>query len=123
MNALGDIVDSNGNIVAGAYKDGFLNIVESMKTADEAKGLAGANTTIGVLATNARLTKVQANKLASVCHDALAVSIRPCHSMYDGDTYFAMSTGEQEMDFTRLCALAVDVVSKSIENAVRQADD
>ncbi|MEX1376476.1 MAG: P1 family peptidase [Eubacteriales bacterium] len=123
VNALGDVVDEKGSIIAGAYKDGFLNIRESMKSAGETHGIKGANTTIGVLATNAKLTKVQANKLASVCQDGLAMSIRPCHTMYDGDTYFAMSTGDVEMDFTRLCSLAAECVSKSIENAVRAAND
>ena len=82
-------------------------------------GIKGANTTIGVLATNAKLTKVQANKLASICQDGIAVSIRPSHTMFDGDTYFALSTGEKDMDFTRLCTVAAMCVSKSIENAVR----
>ena len=123
VNALGDVVNKKGDIIAGAYKGGFLNIAESMRHAGETHGIKGANTTIGVLATNARLTKVQANKLASICQDGLAVSIRPCHTMYDGDTYFAMSTGDVEMDFTRLCALAAECVSMSIENAVRAAND
>jgi len=123
VNALGDIVDSTGKIIAGAYNDGYMNIVKSAMGNNEIHGIKGANTTIGVLATNAKLTKVQANKLASVCHDGLAISIRPSHTMYDGDTYFAISTDEIEMDFTRLCTLAADCVSKSIENAVRADND
>ncbi len=120
VNALGDIVDENGEIIAGAKDKGeFLDICKTSLNQSRLSGIKGANTTIGVLATNAKMTKVQANKLASVCQDGLAVSIRPSHTMFDGDTYFAMSTNEAEMDFTRLCTLAVGCVSKSIENAVR----
>ena len=118
VNALGDIVDGYGKIIAGAYEGGFMNICKSALKSPDIHGIKGANTTIGVLATNAKLTKVQANKLASVCQDGLAISIRPSHTMYDGDTYFAMSTNEKDMDFTRLCTLAAGCVSKSIENAV-----
>jgi len=123
VNALGDVVDSGGDIIAGAYNDRFMDICKSSLGEQKIHGIKGANTTIGVLATNAKLTKVQANKLASVCHDGLAISIRPSHTMYDGDTYFAMSTNEKEIDFTRLCTVAVSCVSKSIENAVRANDD
>lgn len=123
VNALGDIVDSTGKIIAGAYDRGFLNICESALKGGEIQGIKGANTTIGVLATNACLTKVQANKLASICQDGLAISIRPSHTMYDGDTYFAISTNKVDVDFTRLCTLAATCVSRSIENAVRHTND
>jgi len=119
VNALGDILDEKGEIIAGAYNDGFMNICQSSLGKARIHGIKGANTTIGVLATNAKLTKVQANKLASICQDGIAVSIRPSHTMFDGDTYFALSTGEKDMDFTRLCTVAAMCVSKSIENAVR----
>lgn len=123
VNALGDVVDCHGEIIAGAYNDGFMDICKSSLGKQKMHGINGANTTIGVLATNAKLTKVQANKLASVCQDGLAISIRPSHTMYDGDTYFAMSTNQKEFDFTRLCTIAVSCVSKSIENAVRAHND
>lgn len=123
VNAVGDIVNGKGDIVAGAYKDGFMDICKSSLGQTKIHGIAGANTTIGVLATNAKLTKVQANKLAAICQDGIAISIRPSHTMYDGDTYFAMSTNEKNMDFTRLCTLAASCVSMSIENAVGARDD
>ena len=123
VNALGDIVNDRGEIIAGAYNNGFMDICKSSLGNQTIHGIKGANTTIGVLATNAKLTKVQANKLASVCHDGLAISIRPSHTMYDGDTYFAMSTNQKDIDFTRLCTVAVSCVSKSIENAVRAHND
>jgi L-aminopeptidase/D-esterase-like protein len=58
---------------------------------------ASLNTTIGVVATSARLTKAEATKLAGVAHDGLARAIRPAHSMFDGDTVFALATGEHEL--------------------------
>ena len=120
VNALGDIVNEKTEIIAGAHNGKeFLDICATSIRESQIAGIKGANTTIGVLATNAKLTKVQANKLASICQDGLAVSIRPSHTMYDGDTYFAMGTNEKDMDFTRLCTLAAGCVSKSIENAVR----
>ncbi len=57
----------------------------------------GTNTTIGVIATNARLTKSQTTKIAQMAHDGLARSIRPCHTMFDGDTLFCMATGERQL--------------------------
>ena len=59
---------------------------------------APLNTTIGVVATSATLTKAECRKMASVAHDGLARAIRPVHSMFDGDTIFALATGEHEID-------------------------
>ncbi len=118
MNAVGDIVESNGDIVRGAYNNGFMDISKSIIGMDKTFGLTGGNTTIGVLAVNAKLTKPQANKLASICHDALAVAIRPSHTINDGDTYFVLATGEMDVDFTVLSTMAVECVRRSIINAV-----
>ena len=67
------------------------------------------NTTIGVVATNARLTKEQAHKLASISHNGLALAIRPVHTMVDGDTMFALSTGEKDGDMLTIGCAAVKV--------------
>ena len=78
-----------------------------MRQAPDAGALpAGESTTIGVVATNAALTKEQANKLASVAHDGIALAVRPAHTMSDGDTMFALATGAHEghADFDRICA-------------------
>ena len=84
---------------------------------------AGQNTTIGVVATNAKLTKSQANKLADVSHDGLAMAVRPAHLMSDGDTMFALATGDQdgEANMNRLCAAAALCTSRAIVRAVRKA--
>lgn len=81
------------------------------------------NTTISCLVTNAKLTKAQANKLASILHDGFARAIKPVHSSLDGDTVFVMSTGECEVNFDAFAALAADMVQYSIIDAVMSAKD
>ena len=83
---------------------------------------AFGNTTIGVVATNARLTREEANKLASMAHDGLAMTIRPVHTSLDGDTFFAMSTGERECELLPVLVAGVRAVSAAILDAVRSAE-
>ena len=80
----------------------------------------GTNTTIGVIAVDARLTKEQANRLADIAHDGLARTIRPVHTQMDGDTMFALATGriDNEVNFVKLCAVAVEVTARAICNAI-----
>ncbi|NLN41846.1 MAG: P1 family peptidase, partial [Clostridiales bacterium] len=89
VNAFGDVVDfNNGNITAGARdpKTGnFINTCDYLMSANKHETSFSGNTTIGVIATNAKLTKEQANKLATISHDGLALAIRPVHTMVDGD--------------------------------------
>ena len=80
------------------------------------------NTTISCLITNAKLTKVQANKLASILHDAYARAIKPVHSSLDGDTIFVMTTGKVEADFDSLAALSTDILQYAIINSARNAE-
>ena len=84
---------------------------------------AGGNTTIGVVATNARLDVERANKLAQVAHDGLALAVRPAHTMSDGDTMFALATARYEgpADVNRLCAAAALSVGRAIARGVREA--
>jgi L-aminopeptidase/D-esterase-like protein len=84
---------------------------------------AGMATTIGIVATDAQLTKAQANKLASTAHDGLARSINPVHTQTDGDTLFALATGGSGLpgNLTVLGALAADVTALAVLNAVRAA--
>ena len=82
----------------------------------------GQNTTIGVVATNARLTKAQATKVAQMAHDGLARAIYPAHTMGDGDVVFALATGAIENDeVSRIGALAADAMVEAILRAVRAA--
>ena len=120
VNALGDIVDHRtGKIIAGA-KDNrgeFLDTVGCILSGNFARLLYG-NTTIGCVITNAKLDKVQANKLAAIAHNGYAQSIRPVHTDHDGDTVFALSAGEAECEFAMLEVMAVEAVSRAITSAV-----
>lgn len=98
VNAFGDVVDPDtGNVLAGTRKPvvgGFVNTVKRMQ-GDLGQTILGlANTTLAVVATNAYLTKEAANKVAQMAHDGLARSIRPVHTMFDGDTVFVLATGK-----------------------------
>ncbi|HEX7005074.1 MAG TPA: P1 family peptidase [Trueperaceae bacterium] len=87
--------------------------------------LAGRNTTIGVVATSAILDKAQARKLAQVAHDGLARSIRPAHTLFDGDTIFALATGGHQIsvptELARLGAIVADVFSRAVVHAMLAA--
>ena len=84
----------------------------------------GQNTTIGVVATNARLTKVQATKVAQMAHDGLARAIYPAHTMGDGDAIFALATGAIESaEVSRIGALAAEAMAEAIVRAVRAGQE
>ena len=124
-NALGDVVDPHtGHVIAGARTaDGasLLNIREAILAGDTPKPLlAGTNTTLGVIATDAVLTKAQAHRLAQVAHDGLARSINPVHTMSDGDTLFAMGTGKagKTLGMMVLSTLAAEVTARAVVRAV-----
>jgi len=120
VNALGDVFDHTTNTqVAGARdaQGNWLNISRLILGGAQSQSLLGSNTTIGIVATDAALTKAQANRLASVAHDGYAMTIRPVHTMNDGDTIFAMACGDKAEDMTVLCAAAVEVVARAIVNA------
>jgi len=135
VNCVGDVLDpSTGQIVAGARTpDGksFLNITGTLRggtgVAVGPRGSGGAgvgeNTTIGVVATNARFGKTEMTKIAQMAHDGFARAISPSHTMYDGDTIFAMSTGTSPIvaSVTAIGALAAEVVSSAIVRGVMMA--
>jgi L-aminopeptidase/D-esterase-like protein len=120
VNALGDICDyRDGRILAGAKRDGnFIDLREFMLSGGNAFALAETNTTIGIVATNAILDKGQAHRLATVAHDGLALSIRPVHTLSDGDTVFSMATGEKKAELHCLYAAAPVVMARAVANAV-----
>lgn len=126
VNALGDVYDrKTGKIIAGARTpDGkFLNTIECMTNGVLAAKFApqsGTNTTIGCVMTNAALDKAGVNKLAAASHDGLALSIRPVHTDADGDTMFALSSGDKHADMSVLMALVAEATAQAIENAVLQ---
>jgi L-aminopeptidase/D-esterase-like protein len=79
------------------------------------------NTIIGVVATNARFDKAQVTKMAQMAQDGLARTVRPAHTMLDGDTVFALATGQKKVDVTIVGAYAADVMVQAILRAVRTA--
>lgn len=136
VNAVGDVIDpSNNQIIAGvrSLKKGpikiggegtFANSLEIMK------GLVGrtffslasrANTVIGVVATNANLSKPYTTKVAQMAMNGVVRTIRPAHTMHDGDTIFALATGQKKADVNIIGAFAAQVVQEAILNAVKHA--
>jgi L-aminopeptidase/D-esterase-like protein len=133
VNAFGDIIDPHsGQIIAGARNpnveegrpaDGeyFADTLQMMKDMADRKPLRfgqRSNTVIGVVATNARLNKEQANKVAQMAQDGLARVVRPAHTMLDGDTIFALSTGNRQIDVNVVGAFAAEAFTQAILRAV-----
>ena len=128
VNAAGDIVDpATGKIVAGVRTEDGKSLADArvLLTTGALRQPAriGENTTLGVVATNATLTKTQATKVAEMAHDGFARAIYPSHTMGDGDTIFAFATATQTgtADVSRVGALAAQVVADAIVRAARQA--
>ena len=122
-----DVLDpATGKILAGARRpDGqLLNSREALLAGLAPKPvLAGTNTTIGVIATDAILTKAQAHRLAQVAHDGLSRSINPVHTMSDGDTLFAMGTGQsgKTAGMLQLSTMAAEVTALAVVRAILAA--
>jgi L-aminopeptidase/D-esterase-like protein len=124
VNPFGDVVDEAGHILAGTrLPDGrFADTLAVMRRmAQKALDDPGA-TVIGVVATNARLDKEQVNKVAQMAHDGLARAIRPAHTMFDGDTIFALATGEVVADVNLVGAYAAEVVAEAIRRGATVDD-
>lgn len=136
VNAFGDVIDpQSGQILAGVRSRDvgplhigasgyFADTLQVMQTLIGRTALAFGsreNTVIGVVATNARLNKEETNKVAQMAHDGLARTIRPAHTMLDGDTIFALATGEHAADVNIVGAFAAEVFAQAILNAVRSA--
>lgn len=136
VNAFGDVIDpKTGKIIAGARKTAkkkqkepehyeFLDTLLSMKTllGKAAIGIAShQNTIIGVIATNAILTKEETNKVAQMAQDGIAMTVQPAHTMFDGDTLFAMASGTIPGNVNLVGAYAAQVTAQAILSAVRSA--
>lgn len=127
-NAVGDVVDPDtGRPLAGARAADGLTLRDTRHALLRGEPphplLAGSNTTIGVIATDARLTKVQAQRLAVAGHDGLARSINPVHTMSDGDTLFTLSTGHvpHHPGMMVLATMAAEAVARATVRAVLAA--
>ena len=128
VNALGDVVDTaTGELLAGARTADGQSMRNTSRTllagVPPLSILAGANTTIGVVATDASLTKAQAQRLAGAGHDGLARAIHPVHTLYDGDTLFALGTGQvaHSPGLNVLAVMATEAVARACANAMRAA--
>jgi len=136
VNAWGDVVDPKSNEILAGLRSGKLGPIRVGKTDQFADTLAmmksrvgrsvlgfatNANTVIGVIATNARLDKAQATKVAQMAHNGIAHAIRPSHTMLDGDTIFALSLGSKKSDVSSVGAFAAQVMAIAIVRAVKMA--
>jgi L-aminopeptidase/D-esterase-like protein len=120
VNAVGDVIDPNNGKVLAGLRSGK-TLAWMIKNAPRPPSTSRSNTVIGVIATNAKLTKAQATKVAQMAHDGLARVIRPAHTMFDGDTIFALATGEQKADVSTVGAFAAEVMAEAILRAVKTA--
>jgi len=130
VNPFGDVVDEAGRIIAGTRPlrtgprrgDGYADTLALLRgmTGRLALGIAGA-TVIGVVATNARLDKEQVNKVAQMAQDGLARTIRPAHTLFDGDTLFGLATGRVRASVTLVGAYAAEMVAQAILAAANSA--
>jgi L-aminopeptidase/D-esterase-like protein len=127
VNAAGNVVDTaTGRFIAGSRTEDGRSIEDAralLRSRSRASAAPGANTTIGVVATNATLTKVQAAKVAQMAHDGYARALYPAHLTVDGDTIFALATGTHAgaVDLDQIGALAADAVAEAIARAARAA--
>jgi L-aminopeptidase/D-esterase-like protein len=123
VNALGDVFDPHtGEIIAGARSEnGFADTLKVMQNFRALASASASNTVIGVVATNAKLSKEEANKVAQMAQDGLARAVRPAHTMYDGDTIFALSTGDVQADVNLIGVFAAEMFAEAIVRGVRAA--
>ncbi len=132
VNAAGDILDSHrGKILAGslspdgkAFRNSMARIAAGALIVENGAGSKpGVNSTIGVVATNAALTKSEMTKVAQMAHDGLARTINPIHTAADGDTIFAVATGtaQTKADIITIGAVAAEVIAQGVQRAILMA--
>ncbi|MFN7930673.1 MAG: P1 family peptidase [Blastocatellia bacterium] len=128
VNAVGDVFDpGTGKMIAGARTPDGKKLMGTMAALLRGENpppiLGGTNTTIGVVATDAKLTKAECQKIAQMAHDGLARTINPAHTMFDGDTIFALATGQsaKPANVTLLGALAAEAMAQAVVRAVKAA--
>lgn len=137
VNAFGDVIDpQNGQIIAGSraadvgplhigdqgYFANTMNVMKSLVGRTILGFASRGNTVIGVVATNAKLNKEDINKVAQMAHDGLARTIRPAHTMVDGDTIFALATGKKQADVNIVGAFGAEVFAQAVLQAVYNAE-
>lgn len=127
VNCLGDVIDpATGKIIAGVLDKDKKNFAGTEKIMinnySDKKNLFSGNTTIGVVVTNAKFSKSEMNKIASMAHNGYGRSMRPAHSIFDGDTIFTMATGKVEADINVVGLLAAKVVEQAVVRAVKNTE-
>lgn len=137
VNALGDVIDEKGGLLAGPRdpeKGGMHSTLELFQKGEwmlgrgRGKGLINMqkesqqNTTLAVVATNADLSKPETNRVAAVAHNGLAAAIRPLHTSWDGDTVFALATGEKPAPVDLVGAVGADLLAQAVRRAVYLAE-
>jgi len=127
VNAFGDVIHpESGKIIAGLRTLTGKELADSrqqMRNAMLRKVILGTNTVIGAIATNANLSKAEAGLVADAAHDGLARAVRPSHTLFDGDTFFALATGEHKAHVALVADMAADAMAKAIFNAILAAED
>jgi L-aminopeptidase/D-esterase-like protein len=126
VNCFGEVVDpDSGRVLAGPRDDkgGFASTLDALRKRPASMPFGATNSTIGVVGTNARLTREQAYRLAVMAHDGLARAVRPAHTPVDGDVFFALATGASEagVDMIALGSLAARAVERAIVWGVTEA--
>ncbi len=124
VNALGDVIDEDGSILAGARRDGaFVDSKKLLLSLAEAPTFAAVEaTTLSVVLTDARLDKLQCGIVARMSHDGFARAIDPVHTPVDGDCVFVLATGERSSNVFQVGTAAAEAVAMSIRRAVRKAE-
>ena len=130
VNAFGDVVDPrSGEILAGAKAlrgEGFADTLATMKSLMGKTVLrfaARGQSVVGVVATNARLNREEVSKVAQMAHNGLAKTVRPAHTMLDGDTFFALATGQKRADVNLIGAYAAEAMAEAIVRSVTMTED
>lgn len=125
-NSFGDVYDyEKGTLIAGPrYKGELVKTIDVMANAkDQFPSLSGKNTTIGIIATNARFDKTALKKIAQMTHDGFARSINPVHTMFDGDTIFSLATNKVDSDINLVGTMAANAMSRAIANAIYKSKE
>lgn len=123
-NCVGDVVNANGSVLAGAHDEHGRWKVEDdpwRRFPEQPPTIPGTNTTLVVVGTNAVLDKMQANRLAERAHDGIAIAVRPAHTTHDGDTAYALATNRIVAEFDLVANIAVEMVAEAIRSSVRKA--
>lgn len=125
VNAIGDVVNEDGSILAGVRADdgqfiGTLNLLRQLAQ-NPPQTDPHENTVIGAIATNAQLTKAQVTKVAQMAHDGIARAVKPAHTIGDGDTIFALASGDVPADIMLIGSFAAEVMEQAIRNGIHNA--